>query len=203
MSQNGSPIPDTSPAPSAPPDSEVVRAVLAGNEREFSVLVDRYHARCLRVATHLLNDSDLAEDAVQEAFVRAYRHLGSYRERDRFSAWLLRIVVNQCRTNATKESRFVRFGDEPLGALGTANGVQAGQQTVESVELAHLRKAELAHALQQLAPEQREALVLRFSEDMSYEEIATLTGVGVSALKMRVKRGCNKLRTLLTDYLHV
>lgn len=186
-----------------PSDADVVRAVLSGNDRDFALLVDRYHARCLRVATHLLSDSDLAEDAVQEAFVRAYRHLGSYRERDRFGAWLLRIVINQCRTNATKESRFVRFGDEQTAALNNATGIQPGQQTVESVELAHLQKTELAHALQQLAPEQREAVVLRFSEEMSYEEIATLTGVGVSALKMRVKRGCNKLRTLLSGHLHV
>ena len=52
----------------------------------------------LRAATHLLGDADDAEDAVQDAFVRAYTHLGSYREQDRFGAWVLRIVVNQCRT---------------------------------------------------------------------------------------------------------
>lgn len=201
MPHNGLPLPE--PVPPAPPDAQVVRAVLAGDSHAFSVLVDRYHARCLRVATHLLGDSDIAEDAVQEAFVRAYRHLGSYRERDRFAAWLLRIVVNQCRTNAAKESRFVRFGDEQTPNHTMAGGGQAGQTAVDSVEMAHLRKAELAHALAQLAPDQREVIVLRFSEEMSYEEIATLTGVGVSALKMRVKRACSKLRTLLTDYLHV
>ena len=63
------------------------------------------------------------------------------------------------------------------------------------------RAAELRHALAQLGPEQREAVVLRFGEEMSYEEMAALTGVGVSALKMRVQRACARLRTLLSEQL--
>lgn len=173
------------------PDAALVRSVLTGEVDAFARLVDRHHARCLRVATHLMGDADDAEDAVQDAFVRAYRHLGSYRERDRFGAWLLRIVVNQCRTRAAKSARFTRFeptqheSDTEHGALLEAND----------------RRAELAHALAQLGPEQREAIVLRFTEELSYEEISALTGVGVSALKMRVQRACTRLRSLLQEHL--
>lgn len=175
----------------SPPDSAVVRAVLAGDTEAFARLVDRHHARCLRVATHLLGDADEAEDAVQDAFVRAYRHLGSYRERDRFAAWLLRIVVNQCRTRAARAARYTRFDIERHDANerdGPAH--DAGD-----------RRAELAHALAQLAPGHREAIVLRFSEELSYEEISALTGVGISALKMRVQRACTRLRALLEAHL--
>ena len=175
------------------PDSITVRAVLAGDANAFAVLVDRHHARCLRVATHLLGDGDDAEDVVQEAFVRAYRHLGSYRERDKFGAWLLRIVVNQCRTRATREARYTRFEDD-------ASGLE--HETHESTHDASDRRAELAHALAQLGPAQREAVVLRFAEELSYDEIAALTGVGVSALKMRVQRACLRLRELLAEHLH-
>lgn len=202
--------PNWSPESPAASDADVVRSVLLGKTSDFAVLVDRHHARCLRVAIHMLNDQDLAEDAVQDAFVRAYRHLGSYRERDRFGAWLLRIVVNQCRTHATRESRFVRFGAEPSVVTDARHPESSAnsathivQDTVQSIEVDHARKTELAFALAQLAPEQREAVVLRFAEEMTYEEISALTGVGVSALKMRVKRGCTRLRTLLSDFLHV
>lgn len=174
------------------PDAQIIRAVLAGDTNAFARLVDRHHARCLRVATHLLGDRDSAEDAVQDSFVRAYRHLGSYRERDQFGAWLLRIVVNQCRSRASREARFVRF-DTELHEMR-----ESSTSTVEGDD----RRAELAHALAQLGPDQREAIVLRFAEELSYEEIATLTGVGVSALKMRVQRACTRLRALLAEHLH-
>lgn len=170
-------------------DAALVRQVLSGRAEAFAALVDRHHARCLRLATHLLADSDDAEDVVQEVFVRAYRHLGNYRERDKFGAWLTRILVNQCRTRASRNARYV--------ALDPA--VHTADLVVSADDDAFARRAELARAMQQLVPEQREALVLRFSDELSYDEMATITGVGVSALKMRVQRACARLRTLLTE----
>jgi RNA polymerase sigma-70 factor (ECF subfamily) len=179
-------------------DSLIVRRVLAGETDAFARLVDRHHARCLRVATHLLDDADDAEDAVQDAFVRAYRHLGSYREQDRFGAWLLRIVVNQCRTRAAKQARYTRLGDH--GTSSPSNTPRSHDLVAQTDQDA--QRAELAHALAQLGAEQREAIVLRFAEELSYDEMASMTGVGVSALKMRVQRACAALRSLLTEQFH-
>lgn len=143
------------------------------------------------MATHLLGNADDADDVVQEAFVRAYRHLGRYSERDRFVAWLLRIVVNQCRSRATREARYTAL--EPHLHEGLL---------VDDADATHAdRREELAVALAQLAPDQREAIVLRFGEELSYDEMATVTGAGVSALKMRVQRACARLRTLLSEHL--
>jgi RNA polymerase sigma-70 factor (ECF subfamily) len=180
------------------PDSQLVRQVLTGDAEAFALLVDRHHARCLRAATHLLGDADEAEDAVQDAFVRAYRHLASYREQDRFGAWLLRIVVNQCRTRAARQSRYTRLDDHDALVHSLDRDLASGGPGTDASD----RRAELAHALAQLGPEQREAIVLRFAEELSYDEMATLTGVGVSALKMRVQRACTRLRTLLAEHLH-
>lgn len=178
------------------PDSTVVRRILHGETEAFSVLVERYHARALKLATGLLGDADEAEDAVQEAFVRAYRGLGGYREQDRFGSWLLRIVVNQCRTQRAKQQRYVGEHDGAIiGALASPEG------TEQSVTAAAERE-ELAFALARLAPDQREAVVLRFAGELSYDEMAKVTGVGVSALKMRVQRACTRLRDLLTEHLH-
>jgi RNA polymerase sigma-70 factor (ECF subfamily) len=176
-------------------DARIVQRVRAGDVEAFALLVDRHHARCLRVATHLLSDADDAEDAVQEAFVRAYRHLGSYRERDRFGAWLLRVVVNQCRTHAAKHRRWT---SSPNIAATDLLANDAGRDAAE----ARATREELAHALAQLEPAQREAVVLRFADELSYDEMANITGVGVSALKMRVQRACARLRALLSEHFH-
>jgi len=177
------------------PDSTIVRQVLAGDPEAFALLVDRHHARCLKVATGLLGDSDDAEDAVQEAFVRAYRHLGSYREQDRFGAWVLHIVVNQCRTHRARVARRASTDTDLDRLVESSDSADAAVHETE-------QRAELARALAQLGADQREAVILRFSNELSYEEMAKVTGVGVSALKMRVQRACARLRSLLPEHLH-
>ena len=177
-------------------DAQVVRRVVAGDVEGFALLVDRYHARCLRVATHLVGDGDDAEDAVQEAFVRAYQHLGSYRERDRFGGWLMRIVVNQCRTQVVRHrNRADRHAASDDAELHAVDRNSAATDAID-------RRVELERALQRLSPEQREAVVLRFADDLSFDEMSSVTGVGVSALKMRVQRACTRLRALLPERLH-
>lgn len=176
------------------PDSLIIRRVNTGDVEAFALLVDRYHARALKVATGLLGDSDDADDAVQEAFVRAYRHLGGYREEERFGAWLLRIVVNQCRTHRARGARRAMHLLQ-AEALGQYDSADAALDAVEQHRM-------LMAALAQLGAEQREAVVLRFSDELTYDEMAAVTGAGVSALKMRVQRACARLRTLLTERLH-
>ena len=178
-------------------DAAIVRQVLGGDTEAFSTLVNRYHDRCLRLATHIVGNTDDAEDAVQESFLRAYRHLGSYQERDKFSAWLLRILVNQCRTSATRSKKhglLLSLHDDDALTLPSSTA---------SISDQHAQSEDLAAALRQLNPEQREAIALRFSDDLSFDEMAAVTGVGVSALKMRVQRACQRLRALLTENSHV
>ncbi len=176
-------------------DALIVRDVLAGNTEAFRTIVDRYHDDALRFATHLLGDHGEAEDAVQDTFLRAYRYLGSYREQDRFRAWLWRILVNRCRTHAGNRQR----RPEPVdAALITQLADVHALHPDDALDRRFLRD-ELAQALRELPAEQREAVVLHFTEGLSYPEMAAITGTGVSALKMRVHRACDRLRTLLSD----
>lgn len=184
--------PDARPAPAtappAPTDALLVRRVLAGDAEAFGELVTRHHARCLHLAVHLVGDPADAEDAVQEALLRAYRHLGGYREQERFGAWLARILVNQCRTVRARARRPVPPDVEWASAeRATAHPADAAAQ-----------REELARALGRLPDDQREAVVLRYADELSYDEMAAATGVTVAALKMRVQRGCRRLRALLT-----
>jgi RNA polymerase sigma-70 factor (ECF subfamily) len=159
---------------------------LNGNADAFTRLVDRYYERCARFAVRMLGDRDDAEDALQQTFLRAYRSLGKYQERDRFSAWLYRILVNQCRSAASRRSQRERVFVREEVALANATDRRQGW-TGEDEEL-------VQRILAELDPLLREAFVLKYIEDLSYEEMSAATGVGVSALKMRVKRACDRLR---------
>lgn len=175
-------------------DAHIVKLVLGGDTEAFGVLVDRYHERCVRLALHMVGNREDAEDAAQESFLRAYRYLSGYREREKFAAWLYKILVNQCRTTIARRAR--RELPPPELEWGPA----AYSQPLDAEQGS--QRDELARALAVLVPEQREAVVLRFSEELTYDEMAAITGVGVSALKMRVQRACARLRELLMETSH-
>lgn len=170
-------------------DGAVVRRVLAGDVEAYRILVERYRAQFGRYAVSLLRDADLAADAVQEAFIRAYDGLAGCREPDRFGAWFFRILTNQCHTMRGRRKDTVDVEQVEL---------ESGSRTDAAVERGELGRR-LNAALERLTPEQREAFVLKYVEEKSYEEMAQLLGVGADALKMRVHRAREALRALMAD----
>lgn len=176
-------------------DSVLVQQVLDGDSGAYSLLVGRYRDRYGRFAVHMLGAEEDAEEALQDTFVRAYRALGRCEDPERFGAWLYRILVNRCRTHGTRRGRRERtFVNDPV-ALGNASEEHPAERGAW--------REEIEYALDRLDGRQREAFLLKHVEDLSYEEMADLTGVGVSALKMRVKRACERLRELLREVEHV
>lgn len=172
-----------------PTDAALVQRVLEGDVEAFAVLVERHHERCLRMAVRLLGNSEDAEETVQDAFVRAYRALGRYEEREQFGPWLTRILVNRCRTAMSRRMRHAKtFVDDEIAiaAAATRDGADGG-----------MWRAEVERALLALPADQREAFVLKHVEELEYEAMAEITGAGISALKMRVKRARERLRVLL------
>ncbi len=168
-------------------DAADVRRVLGGDVDAYAALVGRYYDQCARYAVRMLGNRDDAEDALQATFLRAYRALGRYQERDKFSAWLYRILVNQCRSLAARRSQHERVFVREEAVLLNAPDEREGGWTGEDEEF-------VQRVLGELDPLLREAFLLKYIEELSYEEMAALTGVGVSALKMRVKRACDRLR---------
>lgn len=169
-------------------DAADVRRVLSGDVDAYAALVDRYYEQCARYAVRMLGNRDDAEDALQATFLRAYRALAKYQERDKFSAWLYRILVNQCRSLAARRSQRDRvFVREEALLLNAADDRASVGWTGEDEEF-------VQRVLSELDPLLREAFLLKYIEELSYEEMSALTGVGVSALKMRVKRASDRLR---------
>ncbi len=172
------------------PRSVLVHAARSGDVRAFAALVDAHYARCLRFALHMLSSRRDAEEAVQDTFVRVYKALPRYEDREAFEPWLFRILANRCRTagsRARRHAEVVEYGDVPerAGAAGHDEAIAW--------------REEIGLALAALPGEQREAFLMRHVEDLSYEDMALATGAGVSALKMRVKRACDFLRKRLTE----
>jgi RNA polymerase sigma-70 factor (ECF subfamily) len=172
-----------------PSDADLVAAVLGGDLDAFSRLVHRYRDAHMRFATRMLGDRFEADDALQSAWLRVFRHLDRCADPNRFATWVFAIVANECRSAAFRRTRRERKIVTDELALVAAAAADASER--------RLLREEIEHALIGLDVDQREAFVMKYIEDLSYEEMAEITGVGVSALKMRVKRACERLRELL------
>lgn len=172
-------------------DGEIVRRVRAGDTAAFAVLVARYRDRLGRYALHMLGDREDAEEALQDAFVRSYRYLARCDDGERFGPWLFGILVNRCRTTGRRTARRHRTFVRDDVSLERASAPEK------------LDRAEwddtVRWALSRLAPVMREAFLMKHVEELEYDEMSRVTGAGVSALKMRVKRACEQLRVLLTE----
>lgn len=171
-----------------PSDEVLVKRVLGGDVEAFRILVERYQPGCMRYAQRRLGGDDAeAEDVVQDTFLRAYNALARYEDRGQFKAWLYRILVNQCRTvgsqRARRQRRHVPLGDDTVALSG-------GEEDL-------LWSLTVTKAVAQLIPSRREAFLLKYVEDLTYEEISLASGDSISALKMRVKRACDDLKTLI------
>ena len=172
-------------------DGVLVRAALNGDDRAFTTLVDRHAPACLRFAKRMLGELADAEDAAQETFLRAFNALRSYDAATPFRTWLFAILVNRCRTSLLRRSRRERrvVRDE----------VEVEHAAPEDEARAFEFREEIAWALGALPAEQREAFLLKHVEDLSYDEMVVVTGAGASALRMRVKRACDRLQILLDE----
>ena len=169
---------------------ETLRSARAGDPVAFAQLVRTYYPRCLRFAQHLLSSREDAEECVQDTFVRVHRALHRYEERERFDAWLFRILANRCRTARRRVARWRLFHSADLERVTPTSTARVD---------GFVARDEIRHALAELTEEQREAFLLRHVEGLSYEEIAAIAGIAVTAVRMRVSRACGRLRDAITE----
>ena len=170
-------------------DQQIISSVLAGDRDAFGVLIHRYSDPLYRHAMGMTGSPDVAEDILQQSFIKAYNHLGEVR--GRFDAWLFRIVANGCKDwlkNIRRTHVSYEEDDQP-STYATPD---------EDLDRGELRR-DLDRALAQLSASLREAFVMKHVEGRSYEEMADLLGTTVGALKMRVHRARESLQALLEE----
>jgi len=182
-------------------ESALVAKAREGDAEAFNGLVNQYERKIFRLAKHITQSDEDAEDVLQEAFLKAYEHLPDFQGQSKFYTWIVRIAVNEAlmKLRKRKSDRTVPL-DEPLDT-GEDTVVREiavwdddPEQRYSREELAGI----LDEAVQSLRPAFRTVFVLRDIEEMSTEETADALGISVPAVKSRLLRARLQLREKLT-----
>ncbi len=167
----------------------------AGEQAAFGLLVETYQRPVLALTYRMLGDLSEAEDAAQEAFLRAYSRLHQYNPSHKFSTWLFSIANNHCIDRLRKRRvQFVGLDDSP--AVFSLEGESARP---EQEALAAEQAEEMHTLVNQLEPEYRTPLVLRYWNECSYQEIADVMEISVAAVKSRLFRARKQLAALYVE----
>lgn len=171
-------------------DQELVRRVQAGDQTAFNLLVLKYQHRVLKLVGRFVNDAAEAEDVAQEAFLKAYRALASFRGDSAFYTWLYRIAINTAKNALVSQRRrpvdFDLDLQDPDQYDRHAKLKEA--DTPEGVLLTEEIRAVVEEAMEQLPEDLRTAIVLRELEGLSYEEIAEAMDCPVGTVRSRIFR---------------
>jgi len=183
-------------------ERDLVRRLKAGDEDAYATLVRTMGARMLGVARRFLQDEELARDAVQDAFLSAFRSIQSFDAQSQLSTWLHRIVVNASLMKLRTRRRKPEQSIEPLLPAFDEVGHHASPVVpwTESAEHALVRaetRARVRRAIDELPETYRTVLLLRDIEELSTREAAEALGIGENALKLRLHRARQALATKL------
>ncbi len=184
-------------------ESSYVAKARQGDLQAFNELVSHYERKIFRLAKHITQNDEDAEDVLQEAFLKAFEHLGNFHGQSKFYTWLVRIAVNESlmKLRKRKGDRTVPL-DEPLDT-GEDTVVREIAVWDEDPEQKYSREelgAILDEAVQSLRPAFRTVFVLRDIEELSTEETADALGISVPAVKSRLLRARLQLREKLTRF---
>lgn len=181
-----------------------IASILAGNTHEFHELIRPYERSAYVMALSMLKNEADAEDAAQEAFLKAYRALRSFRAESKFSTWLMSIVLNEARNRLRRRNAVVMESlDEAPGQEGHVSPAllrdwrEIPSETLERMEV----RSMLRDAITELSPIYREILLLRDVEEMSVEESADALGISRAAVKVRLHRARLMLQKRLAPKL--
>jgi len=186
-------------------DAALMLRVKQGDAEAFATLVDKYKGPVINLAWRMLQDLTEAEAIAQNVFVQVYRSADRYRASSKFTTWLFTIARNLCLNELRRRSRHraqsleaSTTGEQESGAMQFEDPkVSAPTESALHTEL----NAKVEDALRDLPENQRTAVLLCRHEDMSYEDIAEVMGVTVSAVKSLIHRGRETLKARLKPYL--
>jgi RNA polymerase sigma-70 factor (ECF subfamily) len=174
-------------------DAELVRRIRTGEPALFELVMRRYNQRLFRVLRALLRDDNEAEDVLQEAYVRAFAHLGQLERPERLASWLMHIAVHEAKARLRRRGRVVDFKEVAVRA------VQSDAIDPEQATLGKQLQGVLASAIDALPVGYRTVFVLRDLEGLSTTEVAQSLGLSEQAVKMRLHRARVALRSGLYE----
>ena len=176
-------------------DEELVEACQSGEASAFDVLVARWEDRIRGAAFRFLGSEEEARDVAQEAFLKAYRALGGFKREARFSSWLYQIATNLCRDRLRRRKTRATVSLEEIEENGPVM-VEARPGAHDRLLQMDLARA-VRRAVEALPDEQREVVILKEYQELTFIEIAQTLDVPVSTVKTRLYRGLGQLRRRL------
>ena len=196
-------------APEREPDNvaAAVKALVGANRLDearelYGDVVSRHQRRASRIALHYLRDAADADEAVQDAFIKAFTHIGSYRDEWPFEVWFTRILINGCldrlKARRRRDRWIVPMIDSAGGDREVTDVMPARGPSPEDVVLLDERRQRLSEALAQLPERQRTIFMLSHYEGQSSKEVSVMTGLNESTVRVHLFRAIRKLRGLLS-----
>lgn len=180
--------------PSALADGELVQSALAGRETSFEELVRRYQRPIAAYVYRMVGDYDAALDLTQEVFIKVYNSLIRYRPEFKFSTWIYKIAhnaaIDHLRRHAVREQSLTTGIDGERREISIESRRLTPEQESEKKE----QRSEIESVVQLLPSPYRELIVLRHSQDLSYDEIAEVTGLPLGTVKNRLFRAREAMR---------
>ena len=178
-------------------EKQAIYRLKQGDIHGLELLVDRFQVRAIRVAYLITHDLGLAEEIVQESFVKAYRSIRTFEENRPFEPWFLRNVVNASVKTMQRSARQVEMGEDADETLFAEliSSVESVEKQVESIEIQN----RIWEAMQKLSPRQRAVVVQRYYLEMSEKEMAAESGAAVGTIKWLLNAARERLRSLLVE----
>jgi RNA polymerase sigma-70 factor, ECF subfamily len=177
-------------------EAEIIERILKGDRQAFALLVEEYKAAIYNLAFRMTRSAGDADDLTQETFVRAYINLWRFHPKRKFFTWLYTISINLIRNHLKKVKN-----DDLLNRTKNIQYEENETQSPETLIIATQESNKIDLALLTLKYELRVMLIMKYQQELSFEEIAEITGKSVSAVKMQVYRGLEKLGQLIKNNL--
>ena len=184
-------------------DEDLAMYAQQGDRRAFLELVERNYQRCFRLALGIMRNQHDAEDQVQNAFLRALQHLDQFRNRARFSSWLCQIVINECRMRFREMQRTRSFDDAEDGTYRERAQIRDAAPNPEQSLVERDLWDAVKREIQCLPWAYREALELRYLDNLPLTDMANRLGVTVAAVKSRQFRGELELRRRMVGTISI
>lgn len=175
-------------------DSEIVARILEGDVQAYAQLVDAYKSPIYNLAFRMTASLSDAEDLTQDIFIRAYQKLYQFNRGKKYFTWLYTIAINLIRNHLKKKSKEIQnHTKDRVSSESSSQKADSGEDDLLSEE--NIKR--LDENMRKLPVDLREAIILKYHQDLTFEEVAAITGDSVSAVKMRVYRGLEKLKALM------
>ena len=172
-------------------EAEIIARVLRGERQAYAMLVDAYKSPIYNLAYRMTGSSDDADDLTQETFIRAYQYLWRYDMHRKFFTWLYTLALNLIRSHLRKKNKYNKSSEELSAHLLSDKNPSPETDLIETQEINVY--------LLRLEEQSRALLIMKYMQELSFEEITQITGKSLSAVKMSVYRGLEKLKELLTE----